>query len=159
MILVDSSSWIHFLRPNGDPAVRARVDAALRNGDACWCPLVRLELWNGAAGDRDRKILREFESVLPELPIDDEVWSGARELARRARSVGVSVPATDILIAACARRHGAELETADADFERLASVVSIEMYTSERIAELTREAEVDPDTRAAARERLKRTDE
>jgi predicted nucleic acid-binding protein len=32
------------------------------------------------------------------------------------------VPATDLLIAACAQRHGAELETADADFERLAGV-------------------------------------
>ena len=67
MLLVDSSSWIHFLRPNGDPLVRARVEAALTSGDACWCPLVRLELWNGAAGDRDRRILRDFETVLPEL--------------------------------------------------------------------------------------------
>ena len=122
MILVDSSSWIHFLRPSGDPAVRARVEAALTAGEACWCPLVRLELWNGAAGERDRKILRDFEAVLPELPIDDEVWMKAYELARRARAAGVSVPATDILIAACTRRHGAELETADADFERLAAV-------------------------------------
>ena len=43
-------------------------------------------------------------------------------LARRARYVGVSVPATDILIAACARRHDANLETADSDFELLATV-------------------------------------
>ena len=119
MILVDSSSWIHFLRPQGDPVVRSRVEAALRNGDACWCPLVRLELWNGAAGGRDRKILRDFEAVLPELSIDDEVWTAAFELARRARAAGVSVPATDILIAACARRHGAALETADSDFALL----------------------------------------
>jgi predicted nucleic acid-binding protein len=94
----------------------------LTSGDACWCPLVRLELWNGAAGDRDRKILRDFEAVLPELPIDDEVWSTAYALARRARAVGVSAPASDILIAACARRHDADLETADSDFELLASV-------------------------------------
>jgi len=120
--LIDSSSWIHFLRPNGDPAVRARVESMLTSGDACWCPLVRLELWNGAAGERDRKILRDFEAVLPELPIDDEVWSTAYALARRARAVGVSAPASDILIAACARRHDAELETADSDFELLASV-------------------------------------
>jgi len=93
VILVDSSSWIHFLRPNGDPAVRARVESALTAGEACWCPLVRLELWNGAAGERDRKILRDFESVLPELSIDDEVWAAADALARRARSSGVSVPA------------------------------------------------------------------
>ena len=122
MTLIDSSSWIHFLRPNGDPAVRARVESMLTSGDACWCPLVRLELWNGAAGERDRKILRDFEAVLPELPIDDEVWSTAYALARRARAVGVSAPASDILIAACARRHDAELETADSDFELLASV-------------------------------------
>ena len=122
MILVDSSSWIHFLRPNGDPVVRSRVESALTSGEACWCPLVRLELWNGAAGDRDRRILRDFESVLPELAIDDEVWSVAYELARGVRSAGVSVPATDILIASCARRHGVELETADADFAQLAAL-------------------------------------
>jgi hypothetical protein len=110
---------MHFLRPTGDPVVRARVAAALTAGEACWCPLVRLELWNGAAGDRDRRILRDFESVLPELTIDDDVWTSAYDLARRARAAGISVPATDILIAACARRHGAELETADSDFERL----------------------------------------
>jgi len=122
VILVDSSSWIHFLRPNGDPVVRSRVEAALTSGEACWCPLVRLELWNGAAGDRDRKSLRDFEEVLLELAIDDDVWASAYELARRARGAGVSVPATDILIAACARRHGADLETADSDFERLAEL-------------------------------------
>ena len=122
MILVDSSSWIHFLRPNGDPKVRSRVEAALTSGEACWCPLVRLELWNGAAGDRDRKSLRDFEDVLLEIAIDDDVWASAYELARRARSAGVSVPATDILIVACARRHGADLETADSDFERLAAL-------------------------------------
>ncbi len=122
MILVDSSSWIHFLRPNGDPKVRSRVEAALTSGEACWCPLVRLELWNGAAGDRDRKSLRDFEDVLLEIAIDDDVWASAYELARRARSAGVSAPATDILIAACARRHGADLETADSDFERLAAL-------------------------------------
>jgi predicted nucleic acid-binding protein len=122
VILVDSSSWIHFLRPNGDPLVRARVEAALTGGEAAWCPLVRLELWNGAAGDREKKILRDFEAVLPELRIDDDVWASAYDLARRARAAGVSVPATDLLIAACARRHGAELETADSDFERLATI-------------------------------------
>jgi len=122
LVLVDSSSWIHFLRPNGDPAVRARVENVLTSGQACWCPLVRLELWNGAAGDRDRKILREFEAVLLELPIDEEVWSTACALARRARANGVSAPASDILIAACARRHDVDLETSDSDFDLLASV-------------------------------------
>jgi hypothetical protein len=55
----------------------------------------------------------------PELAIDDEVWNAAFDLARRARAAGISVPATDILIAACARRHEVELEHADSDFFHL----------------------------------------
>lgn len=122
MILVDTSSWIHFLRPNGDPKVRARVERSLRSGEACWCPLVQLELWNGARGKRERKVLREFARVLPELSIDQEVWTRAYELATGARERGVTVPATDVLIAACALRHGTGLESADSDFDRLTTV-------------------------------------
>lgn len=110
------------LRPGGDPDVRARVQAALTAGQACWCPVVQLELWNGARGQHERNVLRHFAQVLPELPIDDEVWRTGYELAQRARARGVTVPATDIVIAACARRHGTALDTADSDFELLASV-------------------------------------
>jgi predicted nucleic acid-binding protein len=124
MVLVDTSSWIHFLRPDGDGEVRARVEAALRSGTACWCSLVRLELWKGAGGDREKRVLREFERLVPELAIDDRIWSDACDLARRCRAAGVTVPATDILIAACARHHGAELEHADADFDAIASVTA-----------------------------------
>ena len=122
LILIDTSSWIHMLRPSGDPAVRDRVQAALASGQACWCPLVQLELWNGARGDHEQKVLRHFAEVLPELPMDEEVWSSAFDLARRARSHGVTVPTTDLMIAACARRHGVTLETADSDFELLQQV-------------------------------------
>jgi predicted nucleic acid-binding protein len=120
MILIDTSSWIHFLRPDGDAAVRARVEAALRAGAALWCPLVRLELWNGAGGERERKVVREIERVVPELDITPEVWSEAYQLARQCRAAGVTVPTTDLLIEACARHHDVPLEHSDTDFDRIA---------------------------------------
>ena len=120
MVLVDTSSWIHFLRPDGDATVRARVSAALEAGVACWCPIVRLELWNGAKGDREKKVLREFERLIPELPITTAVWSDACESARHCRKAGVTVPATDLLINACALHHSATLEHADRDFGLIA---------------------------------------
>jgi predicted nucleic acid-binding protein len=120
--LIDTSSWIHLLRPNGDAAVRARVEHALQAGEACWCPVVRLELWNGAGGEREKKVLRDFEKLLPELAIDNDVWRAAYELARRARAAGVSIPATDLLIAACAKHHDAKLEHSDSDFTQLADL-------------------------------------
>ena len=124
MILIDTASWIHLLRPDGDPAVRGRVEAALRAGDARWCPIVQLELWNGARGGRETQVLRRFAEVLPVLPMDEDVWSAAYELARRARARGVTVPATDVVIAACAHRHGAALESSDKDFELLRHVLT-----------------------------------
>ena len=122
MILIDTSSWIHLLRPVGDPAIRGRVETALRAGEACWCPIVQLELWNGARGDTERRVLNDFSAALPVLPMDDAVWSAAYHLARRARRRGITVPATDIAIAACAERHGVPLESADKDFELLRQV-------------------------------------
>lgn len=122
MLLIDTPSWIHFLRPDGDPGVRARVEAALESGEACWCPIVQLDLWNGAGGGHEQRVLREFARVLPDLAIDSDVWRKAYELAMQARARGVTAPATDVLIAACALHHGADLESADSDFDHLAAV-------------------------------------
>jgi len=121
MVLIDTSSWIHFLRPSGNAAARARVQAALQAGAACWCPVVRLELWNGAGGDREKRVLKEFERLLPELGITVEVWEAAYDLARRCRAAGITVPATDLLIIACSRYHGAQLEQSDSDFDRIST--------------------------------------
>ena len=121
--LVDTSSWIQFLRHDGDAVVCERVRRILLSGWACWCPMIRLELWNGARGDREKAVLKEFEAELPELPIDQAVWQLSFEMARRARAAGLTIPATDLLIASCARHHGAVLEHSDADFDRLSEVV------------------------------------
>ena len=122
MILVDTSAWIHLLRRDGNPIVRARVEAALASGQACWCPVVQLELWNGARGQREQKVLRDFAEALPNLPIDDQTWGASYDLARQTRARGITVPATDVVIAACADRHGAAIESADSDFALLAAV-------------------------------------
>lgn len=122
MIPIDTSSWIHLLRPDGDPTARGRVEAALKAGTACWCPIVQLELWNGARGEREKRVLYDFARVLPSLPIDDDVWCAAYELAKRARARGVTVPAIDVIIMACARHHGTSLESTDDDFNSLRRV-------------------------------------
>jgi len=126
LILIDTSSWVHFMRTHGDPDARRRVETALRTGEACWCPLIQLELWNGARRNREAKVLRHLESVLVSLPMDGKVWRRAWSLARHARSRGITVPAADIAIAACAQRHGAAIESVDGDFARLAILGSAE---------------------------------
>jgi predicted nucleic acid-binding protein len=119
MILIDTSVWIEALRERGNPTTGRRVHEHLKSGRACWMPMIRLELWNGARGEREKRALREFEQVLAELEVTPDVWEAANDLARRARAAGLTVPAADILIAACARHHGVEIESTDAHFADL----------------------------------------
>jgi predicted nucleic acid-binding protein len=123
MVLVDSSSWIESLRPSGRPDVRRRVQAILAAGDAAWCEMVRLELWNGARGDQQKRALREFDEFLPRLAIDDRVWELAIEWARQSRTAGLTVPAEDLIILACARRHSVMIEHCDEHFRQLEKIV------------------------------------
>ena len=59
--LIDTSSWIEAFRTSGDPIVRQRVENLMLEGKAAWCEMIALELWNGAKGDAERKMLSELE--------------------------------------------------------------------------------------------------
>ena len=122
MKLIDTSSWIHALRPNGDPEIRARVAALLHAGEAAWCAMVRLELWNGARGRHEKQVLKEMELHLIELEMSQQLWNGACALAQRARMRGCTVPATDLLIAACARHYEIGIEHSDEHFDAIATL-------------------------------------
>ncbi|MEO8683168.1 MAG: PIN domain-containing protein [Vicinamibacterales bacterium] len=122
-LLVDTSAWVETLRPDGDAAVRARVESATRDGEAALCEMVLLELWMGAAGERERAVLEGLAADLQVLPIDAKVWRRAHEWARACRDAGVTVPATDVLIAACASVHHVDILARDKHFDQIARVV------------------------------------
>ena len=119
MTLIDTSSWIEALRQDGDPDVRGRVQSLLQTGDASWCDLVRVELWHGVRGVAERKMMEQLDADVSMLATTDAVWAKARELARRSRAKGLTVPATDLIIAACAWTHGVPIEHRDQHFTAL----------------------------------------
>jgi len=121
-VLVDSSLWVHQLRKSGDPAKRDRVNALLENGEAAWCPAVRLELWRGVTNDAERKTLRRYEALLPDYEISADVWERAIRLADRGRASGVTVPLSDLLIFACATIYGLVIAHDDGHFAELAKL-------------------------------------
>lgn len=116
MTLIDTSAWIEQLRRGGDAAIRRQVEVLRAAGDGAWCPLVRLELWSGARGTAERAVLTEMETALPSLAIEAAVWDRAVALAAGARERGITVPATDLLVA-CARHYGGALLHFDAHFD------------------------------------------
>ena len=122
LTLIDTSSWIEALRRSGRAEVRERVAHLMSEGRAAWCDLVALELWNGARGGYEREQLQKLGQDLVLLPTTDLTWSKARVLAERCRSAGKTVPATDLIIAACALVHGADMEHCDAHLAIIANL-------------------------------------
>lgn len=118
--LVDTSAWIEVLRRDGDSKVRQMVRESTREGHVVTCDMVLLELWAGAGGSHERATLAEMALELERLPIDFDVWESAHALAQTCRAAGVTVPAADLLIAACADHHGAEILERDAHFAQIA---------------------------------------
>jgi predicted nucleic acid-binding protein len=121
-VLIDTSAWIQSMRRDGDAALRRQVEAAMLEGKARLCDLVRLELWNRVGGERERRWLQALEDTIETVATDSRVWSEARRLAETSRRLGLTTPSTDLLIAACARVHDLELLHCDAHFDRLQAI-------------------------------------
>lgn len=116
--LVDTSAWIEYLRATGSP-VAARVERLLLAGRAVWCDMVILELWNGARAGKEQRALVKLATVVEPVATDAETWRVAHRLARCCRGAGVTVPATDILIAACAEQRALGVVHQDGDFDAI----------------------------------------
>jgi len=118
MRLVDTSSWIEFLRGRTSEA-GLRVRSLLTAGHAGWCDLTLVELWNGARGPLEKATLEMLEEEVVLFPIDAPVWKMASSLARKCRQNGLTIPSTAIVIAACAAANGLELEQCDSHFDAI----------------------------------------
>jgi len=123
MTLVDASSWIEFLRGR-DSLPGQRVKALLVQGTAAWCDMTLVELWNGARGHLEKTTLQELEEGLPLCPVNEQVWTRARKLARACREKGVTAPTADIVIAACAAEHKLEMEHNDDHFNKILPIAA-----------------------------------
>ena len=123
MTLVDASSWIEFLRGR-DSAPGQRVKHLLSSGEATWCDMTLVELWNGAQGHVEKKALEELESELRIYPVNEQVWASARLLARRCREKGVTASTPDIVIAACAANNKLPLEHCDSHFDKVLPIAA-----------------------------------
>ena len=72
MKLVDTSSWIEYLRER-ESSIGDRVEALVLSGEAAWCDITLVELWHGARGAKERRELAEMENEIDRVPVDPAV--------------------------------------------------------------------------------------
>ncbi len=113
LLLIDKSAY-----------VRGGPDADL-DGELCLCAVSRLELLFSARSPADYARLEDDLEHFRELRMDAETFATAntaqRDLARNGRH---RIPVPDLLIAACAQQHAADIVHVDRHFDVLASVLN-----------------------------------
>jgi hypothetical protein len=118
MKLVDTSSWVEYLRDRESEAGDA-VEVLVLSGEAAWCDITLVELWHGVRGAKEKRELAEMENEVARVPVDAAAWRLASRLALRCREKGLTLPISDIVTAACAVTHRLELEHCDKHFNDL----------------------------------------
>ena len=119
MVLVDTSVWIHALRPRGDAAIQSRLKPLVLSGQAAVTEWILLELTAGLSRSEEGKdLLDRFEPVA-RISFKPGWWPGAWELAARLRKRGISPSAADCLIATVALEASIPLIHCDEDFEAI----------------------------------------
>jgi predicted nucleic acid-binding protein len=114
-VLVDTSAWIEFLRPSGEQNLKTQVADVLASGRAAFTCPVRFELYAGARKSETRT-LDEALSFAHRIEVTTKHWDLAAGYAAELRSKGITVPASDLLIATVAVEQGVALIARDNHF-------------------------------------------
>ncbi len=118
MTLVDTSAWIEFFRPKGDPLIKARVHEILAADDAAYTCPIRFELVLGAR-PAEMADLETGLGLAKRLELTPSHWDAAATLGAKLRAQGIQIPASDLLIATVARQENIPLLTTDGHFAQL----------------------------------------
>ena len=121
MFLVDTSAWIIALRKDFGPEVKERIDHLLKENCIITNGMVKLEILGGTKTESEFRRLKRRLDALDSVDFDTSLWKNSYDLAFQLRRKGITVPYTDILIAACALRTGSTIVHADAHFDLVAS--------------------------------------
>ena len=124
LYLVDTSVWIDYLKAGTD-LVDDRLDELLALNQIACTGMVRLELLAGVRTEAEWRLVDEALSGTIWLRVEDETWTEAARLGYELRRKGKTVPSTDLLIAATARRSSATVLHKDRHYDVLAEELGL----------------------------------
>ncbi len=124
-ILADTSIWIEFFRP--DTAAGNLLETLLTENSVVTCGIVLFELMQGVKSDKEKAAIMDALSGLPYREMNEQLWLRSAELSSSLKKKGVTLPLSDIFIAAIAIEHNLSVFTLDKHFEQIPGVL---IYTA-----------------------------
>jgi predicted nucleic acid-binding protein len=125
--LVDTSAWLLALRTDFVPAIKDRIDHLLRDDAIITTGMIKLEILSGVKTEPEFRRLKQGLDALESIETDSGAWEEACKLGFGLRRKGVTLPHTDILVAACAMTTKAILIHVDTHFDLIAKHTGLQM--------------------------------
>ena len=119
--LIDSSLWVDFTRRKSPASLKSFIHPWILDVSAAICPPTVFEVLRHATAS-ERELIEAQFATLPMLPVPDLLWQDATRLGQACRDQGFTAGSVDLLIAAIAIHHQAEIVTFDADYLDIARV-------------------------------------
>jgi predicted nucleic acid-binding protein len=134
VILADTSAWVEYDRATGSAADLRLSELIAADGPVAVTEPVIMEVLAGARSDAREQDLRRLLLRFHLYPFDAAAdFEGAARIYRRCRQAGITPSGlVDCMIAAVAWRFKATLLACDADLDRVARVIGIELDESTR---------------------------
>ena len=129
MILADTSAWVEYDRATGSLVDRRLTALIASDGPLAVTEPVTKEVLAGARSDQReadlRRLLLRFHLLHFEATAD---FDAATHISRRCRNAGVTPRGMiDCMIVAVAWRRGATILAHDADLDRVARVIGVDL--------------------------------
>ncbi len=129
--LIDSSLWVDFTRAKSPIALKSFIHPWILDPVAVLSEPIAFEVLRHATKPERVKIHQQF-STLPLLPTPTKLWRDTATLGEKCHDKGINPGSLDLVIAAIAIHHGAELITFDAGFSMIASVSALKVNVLKR---------------------------
>lgn len=120
-VLIDSSVWISYFR-GSDAEIAREVDQLLDEDRAALCGMVELEILQGLR-DKERQQVKDLFQVLYFIEAERDDFIVAGERLNALRQTGITIPASDCLIAMQCHRRNFALFSLDSDFDHMPELV------------------------------------
>ena len=118
MVVADTSVWISFFnRPNSTE--KKALDTLIDEDELALVGVVLAELLQGCRGAKEREAIKEAMFALPYFEITRSTWVKAGETSASLLRRGITLPMSDLIIAAIALEYRYQVYSLDAHFKKI----------------------------------------
>ena len=121
MVLIDTSIWVEYLRGNKKEIVES-VTGLIRTRRAVLCGIVLSELLAGVSTKKSRDTLKETLDALDYTEVSKDTWILASAMSNDLKHRGISIPLSDLILAALSVENKSEIFTLDSHFARIPDI-------------------------------------